>query len=132
MTLAEPKRGWVLLGSVTRQARAIEGPEVGDDPVVVDVTETSSAVYNANNRNTRAADTASRSDDDWGAWYNRLHLQAHWGSWQAGLRLDSAWYYTAPSPQRVALDLFKNGALSATVLGNVNGLKIPRERLDLM
>src|SRR5581483_11892551 len=33
--------------------------------------------------------------------------------------------------QRVAADLFSDGSLSATVLGNVNGLKIPRERLDL-
>jgi predicted Zn-dependent peptidase len=33
--------------------------------------------------------------------------------------------------QRVAGDLFRNGALSATVLGNVNGLEIPRDRLDL-
>jgi len=27
--------------------------------------------------------------------------------------------------------LFRNGALAATVLGNVNGLQIPRERLEL-
>ena len=33
--------------------------------------------------------------------------------------------------QRVAADLFKNGSLAATVLGNVNGLQISRERLDL-
>ena len=33
--------------------------------------------------------------------------------------------------QRVATDLFQNGSLAATVLGNVNGLQIPRERLDL-
>jgi predicted Zn-dependent peptidase len=33
--------------------------------------------------------------------------------------------------QRVARDLFKDGSLSATVLGNVNGLQVPRERLDL-
>jgi predicted Zn-dependent peptidase len=32
---------------------------------------------------------------------------------------------------RVAADLFRNGALAATVLGNVNGLQMPRERLDL-
>jgi predicted Zn-dependent peptidase len=38
---------------------------------------------------------------------------------------------TARDVQRVADDLFKNGSLSATVLGNVNGLKIPRERLLL-
>src|SRR6185436_11691423 len=38
---------------------------------------------------------------------------------------------TAEEVQRVATDLFREGALSATVLGNVNGLEIPRERLDL-
>jgi predicted Zn-dependent peptidase len=38
---------------------------------------------------------------------------------------------TAGDVQRVAADLFRSGSLAATVLGNVNGLKIPRERLDL-
>src|SRR6476659_4846924 len=38
---------------------------------------------------------------------------------------------SAHDVQRVAADLFTNGAMSATVLGNVNGLKIPKERLDL-
>jgi hypothetical protein len=33
--------------------------------------------------------------------------------------------------QRVAVDLFRDGSLAATVLGNVNGLTIPRERLNL-
>jgi predicted Zn-dependent peptidase len=33
--------------------------------------------------------------------------------------------------QRVACDLFADGALAATVLGSVNGLEIPRERLAL-
>jgi len=33
--------------------------------------------------------------------------------------------------QRVAVDLFRNGSLAATVLGNVNGLQIPKERLYL-
>ncbi len=37
---------------------------------------------------------------------------------------------TAADVQRVAADLFRNGSLSATVLGNVNGLQVPRERLD--
>src|SRR5204862_2237507 len=36
---------------------------------------------------------------------------------------------TADEVRRVAADLFRNGALAATVLGNVNGLQIPRERL---
>jgi predicted Zn-dependent peptidase len=38
---------------------------------------------------------------------------------------------TPDDVQRVAADLFRNGSLAATVLGNVNGLKIPPERLDL-
>ena len=38
---------------------------------------------------------------------------------------------TAEEVQRVAVDLFRDGSLAATVLGNVNGLKIPRERLEL-
>ncbi len=38
---------------------------------------------------------------------------------------------TTGDVQRVAADLFRNGSLAATVLGNVNGLRIPRERLDL-
>ena len=38
---------------------------------------------------------------------------------------------TRDDVQRVAADLFKNGSLAATVLGNVNGLQIPVERLDL-
>ena len=38
---------------------------------------------------------------------------------------------TVDDVQRVADDLFKNGSLAATVLGNVNGLEIPKERLDL-
>ena len=38
---------------------------------------------------------------------------------------------SASDVQRVARDLFHNGALAATVLGNVNGLQLLRERLDV-
>jgi predicted Zn-dependent peptidase len=38
---------------------------------------------------------------------------------------------TAGDVQRVAADLFRNGSVAATVLGNVNGLQISKERLDL-
>jgi len=38
---------------------------------------------------------------------------------------------TAADVLRVAADLFRDGSLAATVLGNVNGLQMPRERLDL-
>jgi predicted Zn-dependent peptidase len=38
---------------------------------------------------------------------------------------------TAEDVKRVAEDLFRDGSLAATVLGNVNGFELPRERLDL-
>ena len=38
---------------------------------------------------------------------------------------------SADDVQRVATELFTSDALSATVLGNVNGFQLPRERLDL-
>ena len=38
---------------------------------------------------------------------------------------------TAADVQRVATDLFRDGSLAATVLGNVNGLTIPGDRLSL-
>jgi predicted Zn-dependent peptidase len=38
---------------------------------------------------------------------------------------------TVEEVQRVAIDLFRKESLSATVLGDVDGLKISRERLDL-
>jgi predicted Zn-dependent peptidase len=39
---------------------------------------------------------------------------------------------TSADVQRVAADLFHDGSLSATVLGNVNGLQIPRARLEMV
>ena len=45
--------------------------------------------------------------------------------------LDGIERVSAADVQRVATDLFRNGSLAATVLGNVNGLRIPVERLDL-
>jgi predicted Zn-dependent peptidase len=38
---------------------------------------------------------------------------------------------TTEDVQRVAADLFQDQSVAATVLGNVNGLEIPRERLNL-
>jgi predicted Zn-dependent peptidase len=45
--------------------------------------------------------------------------------------LDGVERVTQIDVQRVARDLFADGALAATVLGAVNGLEIPRERLSL-
>ncbi len=45
--------------------------------------------------------------------------------------LDGIERVTVNDIQRVASDLFRPDALAATVLGNVNGLQIPRERLNV-
>ena len=45
--------------------------------------------------------------------------------------LDGIERVTASDVQRVAVELFPTGSLSATVLGNVNGLEIPPQRLAL-
>jgi len=71
-------------------ARALETAPVGGEPVRIDLTEATSVIQNVDNRNTRPGDYATRIDDDWGFWYNRLNTQASWKNFQVGLRLDSA------------------------------------------
>ncbi|HEX4339269.1 MAG TPA: DUF6029 family protein [Polyangiaceae bacterium] len=93
----------VVLGAAN--ALALETPPVGGEPVHVDVTEATSVFYDVNNRNSRVGVTATRLDDDWGVWYNRLNAQGSWKNFQVGLRLDSAVFYTAPDPTDTALTL---------------------------
>jgi predicted Zn-dependent peptidase len=57
-----------------------------------------------------------------------IYFERHFGLDET---LDGIERVTAADVQRVASDLFRHGALAATVLGNVNGLRIPPARLDL-
>jgi predicted Zn-dependent peptidase len=57
-----------------------------------------------------------------------IYFERHFGLDET---LDGIERVTQADVQRVAIDLFRSGSLAATVLGNVNGLRIPRERLDL-
>ena len=93
-----------LCSLAARSAAAVETSDVGGEPVRIDVTEASSVFYNVDNRNSRVGDVSRSVDDDWGVWYNRLNTQVSWKKFQAGLRLDSAWFYTAPTPTKVALE----------------------------
>ena len=45
--------------------------------------------------------------------------------------LEGIEHVTPADIQQVAHDVFSNGSLAATVLGQVNGLELPRERLNL-
>jgi hypothetical protein len=91
--------------AVTLPANALEPGKLGDEAVRVDITNSSSVLYNFDNRDTKPLDVTSRANDDWGMWYNRFNVQATWGKWQAGLRIDNAWFYRSPYPEAIALDI---------------------------
>lgn len=90
----------LLLG----RASALE-IEAGDQPVLVQVTEAASVLYNVDNRDTRAREVSSVANDDWGLLYNRLNVQATRGRLTLTLRLDGAWFYASPSPSDIASSL---------------------------
>jgi hypothetical protein len=89
-------------------ARALEPGKIGGEPVLLDVTESSSVLYNFDNRDFKPHQAATLANDDWGLLFNRLSLQANAGKLQAGLRLDSAWFFTSPDPLEIALELERN------------------------
>jgi len=95
-----------LLGA-TRAASALElgSDEHGQAPVLAEVTNASSVLYNVDNRDSRPREVASRANDDWGLFYNRLNLQATSGRWTLSTRVDSAWFFASPSPADIADDL---------------------------
>jgi hypothetical protein len=90
---------------VAPPASALEPVDVLGTPVAFDVTESASVLYNFDNRDTRANQAASRANDDWGLFYNRINVLANGGAWQAGLRLDNAWFFRSPNPTQIGLDL---------------------------
>jgi Family of unknown function (DUF6029) len=96
--------GALALG-VPSEVRALEPTSVLGTPVAFDITESSSVLYNFDNRDTRPNQVDSRANDDWGLFYNRINVLANGGFWQAGLRLDNAWFFRYPNPTQIGLDL---------------------------
>jgi hypothetical protein len=99
--------GWSPLGT----AHALETAPIAGEAARVEITESSSVLYNFDNRNTRTGNVATLLDDRWGTWYNRLNANGSWGAFRASLRLDSAWFYTSRSPADAALSMLaaRNG-----------------------
>jgi hypothetical protein len=99
-----------LIGAATllvaRVAPALD-VETGGTPIHIDITESTSVIYNADNRNDRTPSVETLADDDAGFWYNRLNAQASSGVWNAGLRLDSALFFVSPSPTEIGLELLE-------------------------
>lgn len=73
--------------------------------VSTDFTNVNTVLYNGDNRNSRLGDVSRQLDDNWGAVYNRFNAQASAAGFRVAVRVDGAWFYTAPSPTRVGLDL---------------------------
>ena len=87
------------------QASALEPGSVAGTPVLLDVSESGSVVYNFDNRDSRPSQVATRANDHFGFASNRLILQATAGKVSVGVRVDSIWFFAAPEPTRLALDL---------------------------
>jgi hypothetical protein len=86
-------------------ALALEPGNIGQTPVLLDVSESGSVFYNFDNRDSRPSQVATRVNDYFGLVYNRLSLQATAGSVSAGVRVDNVWFYASPDVTQVALDL---------------------------
>jgi hypothetical protein len=97
--------GVLALILVTGDSAAWEPGKIGQDPVLVQVTEASSLLYNVDNRDFRPNQVAGLANDHWGLWYNRFNAQASTGPWQLSLRLDTGWFMVSPNPTQIALDL---------------------------
>jgi Family of unknown function (DUF6029) len=95
----------VGLCCVASRAPALEPVSVFGTPVAFDITESSSLLYNFDNRDTRPNQVPTRANDDWGLFYNRINVLANGGVWQVGLRLDDAWFFRSPNATQIGLDL---------------------------
>jgi hypothetical protein len=91
--------------SLSHRALALEPGKVAGQPVLVDVSESSSVYYNFDNRDSKPSQVATRANDHFGLVYNRLSAQATVGSFSLGVRVDNVWFYASPNVTQLALDL---------------------------
>ena len=103
----------VGLCCIAAPCAALEPVDVFGTPVAFDVTESSSLLYNFDNRDTRPNQVTTRANDDWGLLYDRLNVLANGGAWQIGLRLDNAWFYRSPNATQIGLDLVNSRPVTA-------------------
>lgn len=92
-----------LLTLLPARAEAIEVPNLGGKPLVIDVTNTSVVDYRFNNRNDADKDPNREVDDFYGEWLDRFNVQASWWRFRLGVRLDSALFFNTLSREGVAL-----------------------------
>ncbi|HYP90371.1 MAG TPA: hypothetical protein VEQ59_19500, partial [Polyangiaceae bacterium] len=93
---------------VAARALALEPGNVGGEPVLLDVSESSSVYYNFDNRDSKPSQVQTRANDDYGLVYNRLSVQATRGHFSLGVRVDNVWFYKSPNATQLALDLTRD------------------------
>jgi hypothetical protein len=75
------------------RAAAVEVPNVGGQPMLIDVTNTSIVDYHFNNRDDSTLSIPTQVNDNYGEWLDRLNLQISWWRLRLGARVDSAVFY---------------------------------------
>ncbi|MCC6553029.1 MAG: hypothetical protein IT372_08410 [Polyangiaceae bacterium] len=82
---------------IARAAVAVEIPNVGGEPMSIDVTNTAIVGYHFDNRNDDIRYAARYLDDDYGDWVDRFNVQLSWWRLQLGVRIDAATYFATPT-----------------------------------
>lgn len=73
------------------RAEAVEVPNVGGKPLLIDVTNTAVVSYRFDNRNDANLDfPAKQVDDFYFEWLDRFNVQASWWRFRLGVRVDAA------------------------------------------
>jgi hypothetical protein len=92
---------------IASHAAALEPFDVAGRSVLTEVTEATSVIYNADNRDSVPLDVPSAANDHAGFVYNRLNLHATSEPFRLSVRLDGAWFFTSPTPRELASDLVR-------------------------
>jgi hypothetical protein len=110
---------------------ALEPLRVGERPVLVEVTEATSVIYNADNRDTRSGDVPSVANDHAGFVYNRLNLSASSEPFRVSLRLDGAWFFASPSPDAIADELVSRSGFEGDARDELYAQKATEAGIEL-
>ncbi|WP_437503377.1 hypothetical protein [Sorangium sp. So ce1099] len=84
-------------------AVAIELPNVGGEPVSIDVVNTAAVSYHFDNRNDDRRYPSRYLDDNYGEILDRLDAQISWWRFQLGTRLNASFYVARPSSTSLEL-----------------------------
>src|SRR5688572_7594178 len=110
---------------------ALEPLRIGERPVLVEVTEATSVIYNADNRDTRSGDVPSVANDQAGFVYNRLNLSASSEPFRVSLRLDGAWFFASPSPDSIADELVSRSGFEGDARDELYAQKATEAGIEL-